>query len=546
MKHHSSRLVEQALVVSQELIRVAILWHELWYEGLDEASKFYFAENNIEGMLNVLDPLHAMIEKGPETTSELSFNLSFGRDLQEAKQWCQNYRETKNIMFMHQAWDLYYQTFQKIKQMLPQVSNLELQYVSPKLLESSDLSLAIPGSYRSGDPVIKIQQFSSNLTVMTSKQRPRKLTILGANGVKYQYLLKGHEDLRQDERVMQLFGLVNTLLNMDPETSKRALNIERYPVIPLSPNSGLIGWVPNCDTLHTLIKEYRESRKIPIDVERQVMNQMTQGRQQYDSLCLLQKVEVFETALDNTTGQDLERVLWLKSRNSEAWLNRRTCYSRSLAAMSIVGYILGLGDRHPSNLMIQKNSGKVIHIDFGDCFEVAKDRDKFPETVPFRLTRMLTNAMEVSGIEGTYRVTCENVMRVLRDNKESLMAVLEAFVYDPLINWRLLTRPINKNSNDSTPNSLGADWNGNPFFSSSTKSDVDHHHRDLDSNIVEGDAPQPEILNERALTVIDRINKKLTGKDFDPVIVLDVPQQVDRLIEEAVSIENLCQLYIGW
>lgn len=29
-------------------------------------------------------------------------------------------------------------------------------------------------------------------------------------------------------------------------------------------------------------------------------------------------------------------------------------------------------------------------------------------------------------------------MRVLRDNKESLMAVLEAFVYDPLINWRLM------------------------------------------------------------------------------------------------------------
>ena len=66
-------------------------------------------------------------------------------------------------------------------------------------------------------------------------------------------------------------------------------------------------------------------------------------------------------------------------------------------------------------------------------------REKFPEQIPFRLTRMLTNAMEVSGIEGNFRNTCENVMRVLRENKESLMAVLEAFVYDPLINWRILT-----------------------------------------------------------------------------------------------------------
>lgn len=46
--------------------------------------------------------------------------------------------------------------------------------------------------------------------------------------------------------------------------------------------------------------------------------------------------------------------------------------------MSMVGYILGLGDRHPSNIMIKKRSGKVVHIDFGDCFEVAALREKFP------------------------------------------------------------------------------------------------------------------------------------------------------------------------
>jgi serine/threonine-protein kinase mTOR len=63
--------------------------------------------------------------------------------------------------------------------------------------------------------------------------------------------------------------------------------------------------------------------------------------------------------------------------------------------MSMVGYILGLGDRHPSNLMLDRFTGKILHIDFGDCFEVAMQRDKFPERVPFRLTRMLVNAMEV-------------------------------------------------------------------------------------------------------------------------------------------------------
>ena len=78
---------------------------------------------------------------------------------------------------------------------------------------------------------------------------------------------------------------------------------------------------------------------------------------------------------------------------------------------------------------------------FGDgrvcVYQVAMTREKYPEKIPFRLTRMLTNAMEVTGIEGNYRITCHSIMRVLRDNKDSVMAVLEAFVYDPLLNWRL-------------------------------------------------------------------------------------------------------------
>ena len=97
---------------------------------------------------------------------------------------------------------------------------------------------------------------------------------------------------------------------------------------------------------------------------------------------------MFEYALANTTGEDLAKILWLKSETSETWLQRRANYTRSLAVMSMVGYVLGLGDRHPSNLMLDRKSGKVLHIDFGDCFEVAMQREKFPERVPFRLAHL--------------------------------------------------------------------------------------------------------------------------------------------------------------
>ncbi|RZF43401.1 hypothetical protein LSTR_LSTR001662 [Laodelphax striatellus] len=562
--------------VSDELIRVAILWHELWHEGLEEASRLYFGERNVKGMFDTLEPLHAMLERGPQTLKETSFNQAYGRDLVEAVEWCHRYKGSGNVRDLNQAWDLYYHVFRRISRQLPQLTSLELQYVSPKLLVSRDLELAVPGSYCPGQPTVRIAHIQSSLQVITSKQRPRKLCIKGSNGNDYMFLLKGHEDLRQDERVMQLFGLVNTLLLNDPDTFRRNLTIQRYAVIPLSTNSGLIGWVPHCDTLHTLIRDYRDKKKILLNIEHRIMLRMAPD---YDHLTLMQKVEVFEHALETTQGDDLAKLLWLKSPSSEVWFDRRTNYTRSLAVMSMVGYILGLGDRHPSNLMLDRLSGKILHIDFGDCFEVAMTREKFPEKIPFRLTRMLINAMEVTGIEGTYRRTCESVMWVLHRNKDSLMAVLEAFVYDPLLNWRLMDptgpqggvggvgggaashiktaaaaaaaakRSVPSSSSQSqgdqaellansvaaaaaAANSLGA--NLGPVKKPAVPSSVENA----------GDGSQPEALNKKALTIVTRVREKLTGRDFSHEETLTVQRQVELLIQQATANENLCQC--GW
>lgn len=369
------------------------------------------------------------------------------------------------------------------------------------------------------------------------------------------FLLKGHEDLRQDERVMQLFGLVNTLLQIEPDTFRRNLTIQRYAVIPLSTNSGLIGWVPHCDTLHTLVRDYREKRRKMLNSEHREMLKMAPD---YDHLTLMQKVEVFEYALQQTKGNDLAKLLWLKSPSSEVWFDRRTNYTRSLAVMSMVGYILGLGDRHPSNLMLDRLSGKILHIDFGDCFEVAMTREKFPEKIPFRLTRMLINAMEVTGIEGTYRRTCESVMLVLRRNKDSLMAVLEAFVYDPLLNWRLLDTAAEKNHRSKAADGNGTNTAGSLANSvdeaidllsigTQNKMKLQPQVTDMNNDANNGVVHNPtEVTNMKARIIVDRVKQKLTGNDFNTTDEITVQRQVDLLIEQATNNENLCQCYIGW
>ncbi|CAI0401157.1 unnamed protein product [Linum tenue] len=577
VRQHSGLLVDQAQLVSKELIRVAILWQEMWHEGLEEASRLFFGEHNIEGMLKVLEPLHEMLEEGvmreKTTIKERAFIEAYRHELLEAWECCMKYKRTLKEAELTQAWDLYYHVFKRVDRQIQAMTTLDLKSASPDLLECRDLELAVPGTYQADSPVVTIASFAPQLAIIQSKQRPRKLTIHGSDGKDYAFLLKGHEDLRQDERVMQLFGLVNTLLENSRRTSEKDLSIQRYSVIPLSPNSGLIGWVPHCDTLHQLIREYRDARKITLNQEHKYMLSFAPD---YDHLPLIAKVEVFEYALQNTEGNDLARVLWLKSRTSEVWLERRTNYTRSLAVMSMVGYLLGLGDRHPSNLMLHRYSGKILHIDFGDCFEASMNREKFPEKVPFRLTRMLVKAMEVSGIEGTFRNTCENVMQVLRTNKDSVMAMMEAFVHDPLINWRLFN--FNEVPQMSTPANTHVPTAGvNSEESAPNREQLPQPQRGArEKELLQavnqlGDAN--EVLNERAVIVMARMSNKLTGRDFSsssstststmqhPVVDhssllagdarevdhgLSVKLQVQKLILQAMSHENLCQNYVGY
>jgi FKBP12-rapamycin complex-associated protein len=686
LKEHSSSLVDEALLVSSELIRVAILWLEQWNATLDDASRVLYEKGNVAGFLDLLLPLHEEIERGGETQQEKEFLRNYGEELAAAHGHMKAYMdimkrgglpipskggfdasgqyESSGCLSqaegqLNKAWDIYYTVFRRINRQLPPLTKLQLRHCSPALSRAHNLELGIPGSYRVDGSYTKIERFVENMHVITSKQRPRKISLRGSDGKDYVYLLKGHEDLRQDERVMQLFGLVNALLARDRQTKKHDLNIQRYTIVPLSHDCGLVGWVPHSDTLHSLVRDYRQNKKIRLNME---SHEMTQIAPDYDLLPVLQKVEVFTEALRRAIGRgnDLYEILWLHSTNSEEWLDRRTRYTRSLAVMSMVGYILGLGDRHPSNLMIDQQSGRVLHIDFGDCFEVAMHRDKYPEKIPFRLTRMLVKAMEVSGIEGSYRSTCERTMTVLRDNRDSLVTMLEAFVYDPLISWRLVG--IGSSNRPSGELSLGgADMivpeapaqtnqgtTNEPVLPSAVSSNIVHesiaegldedaeepdgirplagesvservHHAaqthiaqnaaalsssraasvqqyyDMQSEMadlrqdtrlasiagesaaaaegsvarsrmarslqqrqvmswLEGEdgAAHEEALNEKALEVIRRVQDKLSGTDFcDPDDErelrepLDVSTQVSRLIVQATSTENLCQLFIG-
>ena len=69
----------------------------------------------------------------------------------------------------------------------------------------------------------------------------------------------------------------------------------------------------------------------------------------------------------------------------QSWLMARMSYVRSTAVNSMMGYIIGLGDRHLENINVDTTTGEIFHVDF-NCLFNKGESFKFPETVPFRLT----------------------------------------------------------------------------------------------------------------------------------------------------------------
>lgn len=197
------------------------------------------------------------------------------------------------------------------------------------------------------------------------------------------------------------------------------------------------------------------------------------------------------------------------------WFEKRIDYTRSMASNSIVGYIVGLGDRHPSNILIDTTSAELVHIDLGVAFEQGKML-RIPETVPFRLTRDLVDAMGATGTEGVYRRCCEETMRVLREQHEALLTIVEVFVHDPLYRWAL--SPLRALALQR------ADDDGDQSSALPASSD----------EVGAGDAEK----------TLSRVRQKLQGVEYGGVT--SVEEQIALLIDEAQDPARLAQIFFGW
>ncbi|UPX14349.1 Non-specific serine/threonine protein kinase [Ascochyta rabiei] len=338
---------------------------------------------------------------------------------------------------------------------------------------------------------VTINAFMDDVLVLSSLQRPRKINVRGSDGRSYGLLCKPKDDLRKDQRLMEFNAMINRALQKDIESSKRRLYIKTYAVTPLNEECGAIEWVEGLKPMRDIIIRFYRQHNVHIDYSeiRTLLNEASSSPS---------KVPIFTKKILGKFQPVLHEWFVETFPEPEAWLSARLRYTRSCAVMSIVGHVLGLGDRHGENVLLEQGDGGTFHVDFNCLFDKGLTFEK-PELVPFRLTHNMVDAMGPQGVEGPFRKAAELVYSLLRQHEDTLITILETFVHDPTAD----------------------------FLGGKRRKKI---------------AGVPDTPQE----VLDSVRTKVNGYLKGESVPLSVEGYVDALIAMAKDPVNLAAMYIGW
>jgi serine/threonine-protein kinase ATR len=367
---------------------------------------------------------------------------------------------------------------------------------------------------------VYIRRAHPKVEILRSLAKPRKLILYGSDELEYWFLCKPVDDLRKDARMMEFSAMVNRLLKKDLETRKRELRIRTYAVLPLSDGSGILSWVRATNGLRGIINDTYAMDGLDLTEKiKEIRHWFEKGQAEAGDW-----EQQFVEKLLPRFPLALSKWFLLNFTEPSKWLRARTNFARTCGVMSVIGTILGLGDRHCENILIDSENGDCLHVDLNCLFFKGKTF-LIPEVVPFRLTRNMVDAFGVMGFEGVFRKACEHTMQIMRQNKDALMSVLGTFVHDPLLEWNDgISPPIATRHQKTITSAMDA---ANTHYS---------HER----------------YNRMAVDILNGIADRLDGMmrnpdNMDQIIVpLSVQGYVDAVIREATSPANLCKMYVGW
>nr|QDO16449.1 serine-protein kinase ATM [Crypthecodinium cohnii]USW07780.1 Serine-protein kinase ATM [Crypthecodinium cohnii] len=436
-------------------------------------------------------------------------------------------------------------------------------YENVKLLLRKNSQVLLPTGppqTEGGPPPLTIRHFEESFSVAAQGiSAPKIITLQDASGRHHKQVVKGHDDLRQDAVIQQLFRLLNDVFADTAQSRQADLRIRPFQVVPLTPCAGIAEWVSGTETLGQLLTGNTKPEQGAHAVYRRQDWTHQRCRQTMASareIANQQGPEALKKGLEECYDnfKPVMHLIFLeKFASPERWHKARRDYARSIAVSSIVGYIVGIGDRHPNNVLFDQNTGELVHIDFGITFDQGKAL-RIPELVPFRLSRDIVDGLGCLGTCGQFRRLSETTMEVLRASSSLITAVVEVFVHDPVYFWSMSwSRKVRQDgaaaaegpeqaSGNARSNRIGRSGSAAPLGQSVAAASPSAQSGPENGNRVprKGDDG-----NEKAKRAVLAVKGKLCGA-HGTATALNVSAHVGCIIHEAIDINNLSKMFYGW
>ena len=294
-------------------------------------------------------------------------------------------------------------------------------------------SIELPGAYqltewKCPDPSYhpRLVTCDPDVYILPSKVRPKRLSFHCSDEKTRRFLVKGGEDLRLDQRMMQLFHVMNRIVR--PHGS-----LTTYQVIPMTKRLGLIEWLEDCTTFTKIFDPKSRIRGY------QMFDAFFRGNY-VDKAATSSKDEIVAllTQAEGTVGENILVDHFLHMTTSpEAFFHLRREFLSSLCAFNCCSYISGVGDRHLDNLMLNTKNGAVIGIDYGLSFGSGLTDLPLPELIPFRLTKQFQQVAEPYNATELLVDLSYSILSALRKNQTQLLNMMQVFITEPLLDWRV-------------------------------------------------------------------------------------------------------------
>ena len=299
---------------------------------------------------------------------------------------------------------------------------------------------------------IIISSFNQHISILTSIRLPKKVIVYGNDEKSYSFLIKGCEDLRQDQRIEEIFKLMNTILNKHSPCAKNKISLKTFDVIPMTKKLGIIEWINNTTPLNNIISFSMQNlishqsnwtlhTSAPMQARQNWYSKLGKNLSLTEQhlLALISNnhseiIKAFISHVNLMPKRALKRALVHYLTSAEDVLITKTHFIRNYSALSIACYILGIGDRHLDNFLINTYNSEVVAIDFGISFGKGLTQ-LIPELVPYRLTNQIVNVMHPEGILGVIRQTMIEVLSAFKGSKNNVLDYCEVFVKEPLLDW---------------------------------------------------------------------------------------------------------------